>query len=326
MNLVTKLDDEEGRLSALCRYNILDTGNEERFDRITKIASMALDVPITLVSLVDADRQWFKSNQGLKVNETARNISFCTHTIQNSKPLIIENATQDARFSQNPLVTGDPNIRSYLGVPLLSPDGYNIGTLCAIDTAPRKFSNNNIELLSNLGELVIHELELRQEADTDSLTGALNRRAFAGEVQRTISLFERENIDSALLLFDLDHFKQVNDKFGHSIGDEVLRSISAETRNSLSPTDVFARVGGEEFAILMTGTKRNEAIGAADHLRKNISNCRFDSAPDLKVTASFGITKMSNKIGICSDWLKRADNGLYAAKRGGRNMICEEAS
>lgn len=325
MSLASKLDDEEGRLSALYRYNILDTGNEERFDRITKIAKIALGVPITLVSLIDAKRQWFKSNQGLAASETARNISFCTHTIQRPKPLIIEDATKDSRFSNNPLVTGEPNIRSYLGVPLLSPDGFNIGTLCAIDTAPRKFSSDNIELLTNLAELVIHELELRQEADTDSLTGALNRRGFANEVQRTISLFERENIESALLLFDLDHFKRVNDRFGHSVGDQVLRSISVKTQSRLSPTDVFARVGGEEFAILMTGTKRNEASRMADRLRENISNCRFDCVPDLKVTASFGVSRISNNIGICSDWLKRADKGLYAAKHSGRNMVCEVA-
>ncbi|MEH6758449.1 MAG: GAF domain-containing protein [Parasphingorhabdus sp.] len=164
MNLMTKLNDEQGRLAALHRYNILDTGHEERFDRITKVVEMALRCPITAISLVDADRQWFKSRQGLDVDETARDISFCTHTIKNAKPMIVEDAWLDSRFSKNPLVTGNPNIRSYIGVPLLTPGGFNIGSLCAIDTTPREFDDESIELLSQLAQLVIHELELRKNA------------------------------------------------------------------------------------------------------------------------------------------------------------------
>ena len=167
MSLVTILDDEVGRIAALNRYNILDTGHEERFDRITKVVEMALNCPITAISLVDVERQWFKSQRGLDVNETPRDMAFCAHTIRDSKPMIVENARQDPRFSDNPLVLGDPNIGSYLGVPLLSPEGYNIGTLCAIDTAPRKFDDKAVELLSQLAQLVIHELELRQRTDKD---------------------------------------------------------------------------------------------------------------------------------------------------------------
>ena len=167
MGLVTILDDEVGRLAALNRYDILDTGHEERFDRITKVVEMALNCPITAISLVDAERQWFKSQRGLDVNETPRDVAFCAHTIQDTKPMIVENVFDDPRFSQNPLVLGDPNIRSYLGVPLVSPEGYNIGTLCAIDTAPRKFDDKAIELLSQLAQLVIDELELRQRSDKD---------------------------------------------------------------------------------------------------------------------------------------------------------------
>ena len=165
MSLVTILDDEVGRLAALKRYDILDTGHQQRFDRITKVVEMALKCPITAISLVDVERQWFKSQRGLDVNETPRSMSFCAHTIQDTKPMIVEDTFRDARFSKNPLVLGDPNIRSYLGVPLVSPEGYNIGALCAIDTAPRKFHDNAIELLTQLAQLVIHELELRQRPD-----------------------------------------------------------------------------------------------------------------------------------------------------------------
>ncbi|WP_246218682.1 sensor domain-containing diguanylate cyclase [Parasphingorhabdus halotolerans] len=315
------MDDEAGRLSALKRYQILDTNPEERFDRITKVVQLSLDVPIALISLVDEDRQWFKSVHGLDVTETARDISFCTHTVADKSPLMVEDASTDARFCNNPLVRGDPNIRSYIGVPLVSPDGYAIGTLCAIDTSPRQHNVENIALITSLSELVIHEMELRQQAETDALTGALNRSAFGSEVQKCVSLFERQKIESSLLVFDLDHFKQVNDNFGHAAGDEVLRTIASEVKMSLRPTDVFARIGGEEFAILMTGTTRNEPVAAAERFRKTIANCKFEGLPDLEVTASFGIAKISKDIGQYSDWLKKADRGLYIAKDCGRNLI-----
>lgn len=167
MSLVTILDDEVGRLAALNRYDILDSGHEERFDRITKVVEMALKCPITAISLVDAERQWFKSQRGLDVDETPRDMAFCAHTIKDTKPMIVEDAAQDPRFTENPLVLGDPNIRSYLGVPLVSPDGYNIGTLCAIDTQPRTFDAQAVELLSQLAQLVIDELEKRQRSDKD---------------------------------------------------------------------------------------------------------------------------------------------------------------
>src|SRR5689334_19273757 len=132
-----KLTDEVGRVSALHRYCVLDTPPEASFDCITKLVQTHLGVPIAAMSLVDTDRQWLKSRIGLETTECPREISFCTHTIQDPEPLYIPDATLDERFARNPLVTGPPHIRSYLGVPLATPDGYHIGSLCAIDTQPR---------------------------------------------------------------------------------------------------------------------------------------------------------------------------------------------
>ncbi|MGB5485347.1 GGDEF domain-containing protein, partial [Parasphingorhabdus sp.] len=137
------------------------------------------------------------------------------------------------------------------------------------------------------------------------------------------SLFERQKINSALLVFDLDHFKQVNDNFGHAAGDEVLRAIAKEVKKIMRPSDVFARIGGVDFAILMTGTKRNEPVAAADRFRKIIAASKFNGVPDLQVTASFGISNISQDIGQYSDWLKKADRGLYIAKDSGRNLIVD---
>ena len=146
--------NEAQRLAALHRYGVLDTPAEEAFDRITRLAQSALQVPIVLVSLIDENRQWFKSKQGLDTPETARDISFCTH------------ALEDPRFRTNPLVTGAPNIRFYVGVPLRTPDGHNIGTLCAIDRKPRELTDDHIHILRDLASLVMDELELRRLAAT----------------------------------------------------------------------------------------------------------------------------------------------------------------
>lgn len=142
------LINEAARLSSLVKLDVLDTPPEERFDRITRLAKRMFNVPIVLISLVDADRQWFKSKQGLTPNETCRKSSFCAHAIAklsttNSLERIMEipDALQDQRFHDNPLVTGDPRIRFYAGFVLKSHDEYNLGTLCIIDTEPRTLSN-----------------------------------------------------------------------------------------------------------------------------------------------------------------------------------------
>jgi GAF domain-containing protein len=129
------LNTEDERLRALYRYDVLDSHPEESFDRITRLAKLALQAPIAMVSLVDRDRQWFKSRVGIETTETARNISFCTHTIRKDEPLVVPDALVDPRFCNSPLVTGPPYVRAYFGVPLRTPDGHNVGALCVNDTS-----------------------------------------------------------------------------------------------------------------------------------------------------------------------------------------------
>ena len=150
--------EEKQRLLALHRLNLLDTPPEERFDRLTRIARQYFKVPIVLVSLVDADRQWFKSAQGLSVCETGRNVSFCGHAILSEEPLVVPNALQDPRFDDNPLVTGPPNIRFYAGRPVHAPTGERVGTLCLIDVRPRELSRLDLQVLSDLAGAVESEM------------------------------------------------------------------------------------------------------------------------------------------------------------------------
>jgi PAS domain-containing protein len=150
--------DEPERLRSLRALGLLDTPAEERFDRITRLAQALFDVPIVLVSLVDADRQWFKSRQGLDAAETAREISFCAHAIRGDELFIVPDATRDERFSDNSLVVGEPLIRFYAGAPLAAPDGHKIGTLCLIDRRPRELTSQQRTALRDLADLVQGEI------------------------------------------------------------------------------------------------------------------------------------------------------------------------
>lgn len=152
--------DDAERVKALRELLLLDTPPEERFDRVVQFAAEQFDCPIALVSLVDADRQWFKARVGLSVCETSRDISFCGHAIAGHGPLVVEDALRDPRFADNPLVLGEPHIRFYAGAPLLAPGGQPVGTLCLIDTRPRFPDSIDLAVLRALRQLVQEELTL----------------------------------------------------------------------------------------------------------------------------------------------------------------------
>lgn len=154
-------EDELSRLKDLYEYDVLDTEAEKSFDDLTLLASDICETPISLISLVDPDRQWFKSKQGIDVDETARDISFCSHAILENQVFEVQNALTDTRFHDNPLVTNDPNIRFYAGAPLITPRGNAIGTLCVISDKPKKLSSKQINALTVLSKEVIAQLELR---------------------------------------------------------------------------------------------------------------------------------------------------------------------
>jgi diguanylate cyclase (GGDEF)-like protein len=312
--------DDEARLSALGRMEILETAPEEPFEKIVNLVRAVLAVPISTVSLVDRDRQWFKAHRGLDVQETPRSISFCTYAIQQAEPLIVEDSLLDERFVRNPLVVGGPRIRSYAGVQIQSPDGYNVGSLCAMDTKPRRFSPADIAILSNLANIVSDELQLRLIASTDHLTGALSRRGFEEQVSREFARHARYHRPSSIIYFDIDHFKKINDSFGHPAGDEVLGHVGQLAMQTLRPTDCLGRMGGEEFAVLLPETSAADAFIAAERLRLKIQDHTFvlPARDHIKVTASFGVSVIENFADV-GEWFASADRMLYEAKARGRN-------
>ena len=153
--------NESERLLAIRRYAVLDTPPEVAFDRITRLASRLLNVPIVLVTITDQERNWFKSACGTDVPETSRDLSFCAHAILTDEPTVVADLRRDRRFASNALVTGQPHIRFYAGAPLRTSDGFNLGTLCALDLQPRELTSNERALLKDLAAIVMDELDLR---------------------------------------------------------------------------------------------------------------------------------------------------------------------
>ena len=196
--------NEVARLQTLRSFDILDTPQEERFDRLTRMARRLFDVPIALVSLVDKDRQWFKSRIGLTVSETPRDISFCGHSILGEEVFIIPDASSDERFQDNPLVIDKPNIRFYAGCPLRALNGTQMGTLCIIDDKPRDFSEADLSALTDLAAMAEQELAALQLAVLDELTEISNRRGFMTLVGYAICMCVRQKISASLVFFDLD--------------------------------------------------------------------------------------------------------------------------
>ena len=158
------LQNEKKRLKVLWQYEVLDTVPEELFDDLTELAARICEAPIALISLVDEKRQWFKSKVGTSVSETSRDFSFCAHAIRQSDLFIVPDATKDARFASNPLVTSDPRIRFYAGAPLITADGYALGTLCVIDKVPRELRPDQKQALIILARHVVSQLELRRRS------------------------------------------------------------------------------------------------------------------------------------------------------------------
>jgi GAF domain-containing protein len=158
-------DAERARQSELDDFRIVDTLEDQAFDDLTRMAASVCGVPIALISLLDRDRQWFKSRVGLQATETPREFAFCEHAIHAPEPvMMVRDATQDERFAANPLVTGDPGIRFYAGAPLVSSGGQRLGTICVIDRVPRELDARQLETLQFLADQVMRKLEERRQA------------------------------------------------------------------------------------------------------------------------------------------------------------------
>lgn len=448
MRGATSDQDEDRRLAGLKEYGIEEALTEPGFERLVQLTAHVFNVPIALVSLVEKERQLFAARVGLDVCETSRDLSFCAHAIKRDDIMVVPDATLDPRFCDNALVTGEPFIRFYAGVPLRSPNGHMIGTLCIIDSKPRPtFGVEDRRNLTDLGALVLDKLELRRleiarrssqdrfiniaatspdaiicadelgnitfwnsaaerllkyqpseivgrgidlissenmlrqlqhlsagdmslvegrtveievkrknrsrvpvemsvsmwkESDhanfgailrditerraneerlyrlahVDALTGLFNRTILRERIELALD----NSQPTAILLIDLDGFKDVNDNFGHAGGDAVLIETANRLLSCVEPIDTVARMGGDEFAILLAGVGDPiRAADVADAAIAGIGNILSVDGQPVHIGASVGIGIYPAHGVTAEELLSNADLALYQAKEEGRH-------
>ncbi|HEY8964350.1 MAG TPA: sensor domain-containing diguanylate cyclase [Alphaproteobacteria bacterium] len=343
MTEASRQPNEAQRLDTLKQLRLLDTPIEERFERITRLTTRLMNVPIASFTLIDEGRQWFKSIQGLPQAgaETPRSISFCDHVVANGDLMVVSDASVDDRFSDNPFVTNDPNIKFYAGYPIRAPNGMAVGSLCAVDNKIREISPEEIQTLRDMAALIEMELhaanlshtqaglmeelsDAKQMALVDPMTRLWNRRGIMTLMEREWAEAERQHTTLGVIVADIDHFKSINDTFGHAGGDDVLKSVGRTLLSAIRAEDAVGRMGGEEFLIILPRMHPREIMTAAERIRSAVEDAPIKmNGKDHKITMSFG-TSILNPVAngfTVEDLIKQADDALYRAKRGGRNRV-----
>lgn len=308
------------RLLEFARLNPVATASEASFDIITRLVQKVLAVPVVTINLLDKDTQYLRARQGIDVDRTDRCDAVCDIVVRTGKSLVIGDMQRDSRVASNPAVTGPLGLRAYAGAPLTTPSGQHMGALCVLDTRPREFTSAQIDLLSNFAMLVSDQLELRAQADRDFLTDALNRRGFESVLDTEMAWIHDGGPPATLAMFDLDHFKTVNDTYGHPVGDQVLRSFAGLIASRLRKVDHLARLGGEEFALLLTDTPFQKGVMVLERIREAVAAFRLADLPDLSLTVSIGavdITRLDNDVAAL---MNDVDAAVYTAKANGRNQ------
>ena len=347
--------DEDARLESLNRYALRDPQEDRQFDRLVALAASVCRTPIALLGFMDRDRLSFKSTVGLAVAFVPRRISFGAHAI--CKPdeiMVVPDARHDARFAKSPLVTREPRVRFYAAAPLVESSGHAIGTLAIMDYVARGLSDPERLTLHTLADQVVALLDLRQKVRrlegeisertqyerrltafqqqlqttnallgaaslTDSLTRLSNRRAFEQRLATEVDRVNRLLYPLSLLLIDIDHFKQINDTFGHPAGDQIIRRVAEIIGRTARTTDFAARLGGDEFAVILPGTDSLGAAIIAERYRAAIEASRWPNQHPVRISVGVGQILPDALDG--SELIVAADQALLRAKQSGRNRV-----
>lgn len=294
---------EKERLRALKATDLLDSNAEPRFDRISRMAKNALGVEIALVSLVDEDRQWFKSNIGLDAKETPRDVAFCDHAIRTPQRItVVLDATKDERFDKNPLVTGEPNISFYAGAPLVTPEGHALGTLCIIDSKARsEFLDSDRQLLADLAETVMAEINSSslQQANTDLMA----KNDTLGEANTDLANL---NADLSLINEELQH--RMGNMYAHISGlvsmlgradtsrEQLVRRIRSKITVLAQTQTLLAKNDYSRVSLTQLAHKTLEPFGFRKGMSENRVFIQSDEDVFVSARAAFTITLMLNEL------------------------------
>jgi len=324
---------ERERLSLLKALQLLDTPPEPTFDRITRLASQLLQVPIALVSLVDEQRQWFKSRVGLEACETPREYAFCAHAILQTTPLVVNDASRDPRFIDNPLVTTAPGIRFYAGVQLLSLQGYPLGTLCVIDTRPRELAASELALLQELAGIVSEQLQQRERSQLAQLQISTAQQLMQAREQRFRLIFERAGAGIALVGPD-GSWLSVNDAMCQITGyprEELLAlqfadlsypadaAIGESERQAMARGELeryqlekrYLRKDGSQRWVSITVTRQDDALDQQPYLIVIIKDIQARKEAELALAALQ--LALEQRVEERTAQLQQANNQLTAA-------------
>ncbi len=314
---------EQERLFFLRSTGLLDSKASEAFDRITRLAAELFQVPIALVSLVEDKRQWFKSCVGLDTRQTDRSVSFCTHTIERGTALIVEDALQDTRFADNPLVTGYPGIRFYAGVPLRLPSGHALGSLCIIDSQPRSFSDRELQRLQDLGALVMAQIDLHQMAGrVNEVTRLPNRGQLGEDLQEACAA--EPSAPRVLMLLDVMSHAQLQAAV-RAVGvaplESALRTIATKLVQTIPSDAALYHVGETRFAIVLAGGVQEDLSDVAAGMMLRMAEPFRAGAVTVQLELQAGLAPFTLVSESCHDVLRRATAALYQAGTEQRPMV-----
>ncbi len=328
---------DQFRLAALHRYQILDTPQCEDFTFITELASKVCGVPYAFISLVDSDRVWVKAATGLALDTLARGDSYCSLAVMGEPSLEIRDLAKDYRSAHMPLTTGEPHMRMYSAVALMSSDAFAIGTLSVMSPHPGELNEEQQRMLARLGrqamalierhaserQLSTASRELELLSTTDELTGLHNRRSLLQKLKFEVARSKRFRTPLSAVMIDIDHFKKLNDEYGHSAADQILANIGRLLRESVRVIDIPGRYGGDQLCVILPNTPLDGACKFAETLRAKLeAQLHYAGIRVVAVTASLGVGSFDHmEIADAESLLSQAEDALSRAKAAGRNRV-----
>jgi diguanylate cyclase (GGDEF)-like protein len=328
------------KIANIHSLDLFYTPLEERFERITRIGRRAMQVPVAAITLINEEKQWFKSAAGWGISELPRPHSLCRLTVEENRIVTIADTLQDPRTAQSPIVLSPPRFRAYAGHPLTDEHGNVCGTFCVFDLKPREFTAADRQLLADLAAMSQRELlsdrlsdahsaltaklsVARRESMMDPLTRLWNRRGASVLLKAAFTAADQHGTPLTLALLDLDNFKRINDSYGHQVGDEVLRKVASRLISAVRGDDAVCRIGGDEFLILMTDTDGATAARIAERIRRTVTDTSVptrDGVIAVSVSVGFTVRGPHNDSAV-EALLDLADQALLQSKSAGRNRV-----